>query len=100
MRQSPSRLRTLPGSEPHTVSLRTGRLWICVLSVGLRGQRYKESLRGLRHQTSDMRRSDSWKLSIRMLAVISFYFASAAYAHAIVLYTTRGRRETVRGPMF
>ena len=33
-----------------------------------------------------------------MLVVISFYFASAAYGHAIVLYTTPGRRETVRGP--
>ena len=62
------------------------------------GSRYKDSLCGLRHQTSDMRRSDSWKLSILMLVVISFYFASAAYGHAIVLYTTPGRRETVRGP--
>jgi len=60
----------------------------------------KESLRGLRHQTSDMGRSDlrSWKLSIPILVVISFYFASAAYRHTIVLYTTPGRRETVRGP--
>jgi len=32
------------------------------------------------------------------LVVISFYFASAAHGHAIVLSTTPGLRETVPGP--
>ena len=47
-----------------------------------------------------MRRSDfrSWKLSIPILVVISFYFVSAAHGHAIVLSTTPGLRETVPGP--
>jgi methionine-rich copper-binding protein CopC len=47
-----------------------------------------------------MRRSElrSWKLTIPILVAISFYFASAAHGHAIVLSTTPGLRETVPGP--
>ena len=47
-----------------------------------------------------MRRSDmrSWKLSRSILVVITTYFASVAYGHAIVISTTPGLRETVRGP--
>jgi methionine-rich copper-binding protein CopC len=45
-----------------------------------------------------MRHSDlcSWKLSIPILVVISFY--SAAHGHAIVLSTTPSLRGTVPGP--
>jgi len=40
----------------------------------------------------------SWKLSLSILFVITTYFPSAAYGHAIVISTTPGLRETVRGP--
>jgi methionine-rich copper-binding protein CopC len=59
-----------------------------------------KSLGGFRHQKTDMHRSDvrSWQLSLSILVVITFFFASTAYGHAIVISTTPGLRETVRGP--
>jgi methionine-rich copper-binding protein CopC len=40
----------------------------------------------------------SYKLSIPILVVISLCFALAVHGHAIVISTTPGLRETVRGP--
>ena len=40
----------------------------------------------------------SLRLSTPILVVITLYWALAAHGHAIVLSTTPGLRETVRGP--
>jgi hypothetical protein len=60
----------------------------------------KKSSGSFRHQKFDMRRSDmrSWRLGLSILVVITSYLKSVAYGYAIVISTTPGLRETVRGP--